>query len=394
MHTMKGKASKNGMIVITIVFLVILFTPFIIGFLSAGTGKKLDLALGGYTEKAEEKDFSFRSWLDRSFQTAYSNKISNDLKPRGLLIRTYNTINYLLFSRTDNSNLILGNNHYVFEVAYVNAELTLTDKDDFSLQANTDKLSCYVDQLQSLNQLLKDRGISLYVYIAPSKASVCRSEIPSAYFRQSPNHIRSVDAFRELIKKTDVPYLICSDLLDELEYPSFYPTGIHWSRTFEQYTSRRIIQDLSAATGLNYRNIEFAGIESREEPWFRDDDVWALTNVLFEPQVTYYQYKTSLEEKDVYSPLRMMIQGDSFALGLWKDIIDNDPTAEICFITRSDTVADTAGRSIMLNQDWNNMDWDYYLDHIDSVVIEATEPLIQECSFGFVPSLLTYLQSQ
>lgn len=372
-------------------FLVMLFMPALLALLSVVTGSRIDLPLSGYTEQTKPQKYKFDDWLNGTVQTASTAELTENLMPRGLFIKIYNTINFYLFNKSER---VIGKERDIFELNYIDAELALSEENDFSREENVARMGGYMDQIRLLQQLLKDRGKVLYFYVAPSKASVHRDHIPDRFFGISQNHLRAVDVFREKIKETGIPYLLCSDLLDELEYPPFYSTGIHWSRPYEQYASQRIIGDLSRITGKKYRNIVFTGVESSAEPWFRDSDVYDLANVFFRPRVTYYQYNTELEQADRCDSLRVLIQGDSFALGLRKDIIENDETAEVYYVTRDESLVDRNEKFEIFYGDWSAVDWEAYLEHVDVIVLEATEALLHEYSFGFVPMLLNVLQAE
>ena len=174
---------------------------------------------------------------------------------------------------------------------------------------------------------------------------------------------------------------------------SFYTTGIHWSRVYEQTASRALIALASRASGKRYRNIVLGDVESSRVPFDRDTDLLDLANVFYRPSLTYYQYHTELENPEEYDNLRVLIQGDSFALGLRNDLIANDPDAEVYFITRNESVVDRNDQFLVLYYDWNNMDWHRYLDNVDVVILEAAEPLVGECSFGFVDALCAALEA-
>ena len=133
--------------------------------------------------------------------------------------------------------------------------------------------------------------------------------------------------------------------------------------------------------------------EESSEPFDRDNDLLDLANVFYKPKLTYYQYRTELEKTETYDRMRILIQGDSFALGLRKDIMENDPEAEVIYITRDESVVDRNSQFLILYGDWSRMTWQEYLDRADIIAIEAAEPLINAYSFGFVEELTKALDS-
>ena len=110
------------------VFLLLLFLPGVLAVVSRITHKPMDVALGGYTAGTERPALSMSAWLDGSVQKYVSGKTEETIKPRGLLVKTYNTINFLLFGKSER---IVGKGYDIFEPEYINSELTLNRVDDF-----------------------------------------------------------------------------------------------------------------------------------------------------------------------------------------------------------------------------------------------------------------------
>ena len=384
------------------VFLLMLFLPgIVLPLLSRSTGAPLDVPLSGFTPPQEKVALSPESWLSGDFQDSFTERVEANVKPRSIMVRLYNTVNMRLFHK---GQQIIGKGYDIFEPEYIRGELTLTEADDFSLPENVRAMQVFVDQLVQVQELLRERGKTLVVYIAPSKADLNRENIPGRYLGVSPGHRRAVDVFREEIGKTDVPFLICADLADELEYPAFYPTGIHWSRTYEQIASRRIIGMIGEASGVPYTNIALDGAQESETPFWRDGDVMHLANVLWHPDnaltrefwhpgIRYYQYTSRAEAEEDVIPMTLLLQGDSFGLGLKKDLLENIPGSEVYFVTNDYSLTDPDETVTLLEGSWENLDWGRCLDAADVVAIEMTEPLLKNRTFGFVPALLEKLQA-
>ena len=387
----KREKGRGRAIMLIVLFLLAVFLPGVLGIYSQITGRPADVPLKGYTEQAARPVFSAAGWLDGSFQQKLTAWFPEKIRPRGAMIKTYNTLNMMVFLKK--SGMVVGKGYSLYETRYIEAELGLTAADDFADPENDAKLTEYVEKLARLQQKLKEAGKTLVYYVGPSKASAHPEDIPDRILAGDRHPLRAVDAIRKKLEETEIPYLICADLEAGLVYPSFYPTGIHWSRTYEQTASQRLIELISRASGKRYRNIIPGDAEESEEPFDRDNDLLDLANVFYRPRVTYYQYRTTLEEPAEYDRLRIIIQGDSFALGLRKDIIENDPDAEVYHIARDESVVDRQNRFLVLNGDWSKMTWQEYLDRADVIAVEAAEPLIGSYSFGFVDELLKALDS-
>ena len=380
-------------IVLIVLFLLAIFIPGTLGLYSYRTGTPLDITLGGYSEKTMRPKLSAKTWFDKSFQNDLTAWFQETIRPRGVMIKTCNTLNMLLFMNMRNKGIIVGKGYDLYETLYVESELGLAVASDYSDPENDAKMTAFVDSLVQLQEKLKGFGKTLVYYVAPSKASIYRKDIPYQFIACNRHPFRAVDAIREKLEKTEIPYLICADLEPELTYPSFYSTGIHWSRTYEQFASQRLIELIRKASGKRYRNFILQDVEESGRAYGRDDDLLNVANVFYRPKVTYYQYRTTLEDLEGYDHLRIMIQGDSFADGLQADILGNDPDAEVYQIVRDEYIKEQQNLSLVFNGEWGKIPWQEYLDRTDVIAIEAVEPLIGSFSFGFVDELNKALDS-
>ena len=183
-------------------------------------------------------------------------------------------------------------------------------------------MKSYIYQLESVQKKLEKYDKKLYIYIAPSKADFEYNDILNKYKKiQDQEIIKPVDFFEQEIRHTDLKYKVCKDEKDNLEYPAFYTTGIHWSRTFEQTISQQIVDELSKITGKNYRKIILGNVVESDKPYWRDADVYDLLNVWNNiKNTTYYEFEEEREEKESYDKMKILIQGDSFGQGLIHDI--------------------------------------------------------------------------
>lgn len=376
--------------VIVWIFLGIIFAPIVLSCMRKLTDVKFDVNLKGYSNSVERPGLSADTLLDGTFQSSFGAWFEEKMALRGVLTTTYNTVRYEAFHL---GNRPIGNNGSIFEGPYLDVELSLGEY-DYSVPENAQNIRNMVAHMDSVNEKLNKMGKYFYVYIAPSKADVHPEDMPDNYVvRSRPGAVNAVDLFKKEISVTDVPYLICSDMLDELEYPAFYSTGIHWSRTYEQLTSQKIISELSKLSGGNYRNIEFTGVESGKKPFWRDSDVYDLLNVWFYPDIDYYQYTVKTTESESAAPMHILLWGDSFSEGLEKDIEENIAEDFIYYIRKKTFAKDPDGTEYSIEGDWEDFDWQSYLDRTDFVVMEMTEPEVVNYTYGFIEYLDSYLDS-
>lgn len=371
-------------------FAFIILLPFCVSFLYSSTGKNLDTELKGYTDEVAKPEFTVSGFLSGEFQSQYTSWLDQNVGLHASMTKTYNSIQYEAFNV---GNRPIGKDGFIFEPAYLNSELNIGPENDFSIESNRVALQEYVDNLVTLNEKLQANGKYLYVYIAPSKADFYQDKSPEGYMAISNLQDDNVaDLFVTMLSNTDVKYLRCSDLKDELTYPPFYYTGIHWSRTYEQYASNRILNDLRELTGNNYRTLNFTGVQESTTPFNRDTDVYDMLNVWKEPDLTFYQYDYEKVIPENYDTLGVMMYGDSFAQGLRSDVFDAYPDDSLYYVNYDNYILDYKNY-VTINHDYNNIDWQTCLDKSDIIIIEMTECLIGDYSKGFVPYLINYLDT-
>ncbi|MGN0639068.1 MAG: hypothetical protein ACI4J0_11910 [Huintestinicola sp.] len=368
-----------------IVFLLIIFLPMILMAAKKLFEIDVDVELKGYTDKVESKELTFENFVSGEYQSSASQMTDKQLPLRGIYTKTYNTLRYNLFNEARDP---MGKDHYIISKHYILSELNIGNSNDFSIEENQEMMEKFVGHLSSVQKKLDKWGKKLYIYIIPSKAHLFLDKIPENYvYLKNDTNIYSADLFRDKISATDVKALFCEDYADQLNYPTYYASGVHWSRIYEQTTSQRIIKELNEITGKNYRNMVFTGVEERNTPFWRDADVWDLANVWNKLDETFYQYSTAPAEYECYDNMHLLLYGDSFAEGFIKDVTTMYPDEEIYFVSYNNYIKDPNGDITRIDGDWGKMDFNYYLDNSDAVVIELVDSMIKNRTNGFIENL-------
>lgn len=386
MRWSKFEESKS----IVIAFLIIIYLPLFLAVCSWVFERTLDIPLSGYTDEIEPVEFTLQNFCTGDFQNKYVKWLDANIKPRGVMIHCYNTLRYNLFRQGVNP---IAENGDVLENMYLYEKYCIGSDWDYSIPNNKSNMDVYVAELTEIQRKLLKHGKYLFVYTAPSKADWDYENISKKYINmRDDNSVRTYDYFKSTIEKTNIPYIDCDEIYSSLDYPAFYSTGIHWSRTFEQKASAQIVEKLSELTGKKYRKILLGDVQKSETPFWRDSDVFNNLNIWNKRNETYYEY-TAVRDEDDFDKMRILMYGDSFGQGLLKDITDRYPYEDVFFVGYNQFIQSQNAELIVLNQDWNNMDFAYYLDRSDVVVIEMVKPCIGQYSLGFTKALNTALDS-
>lgn len=251
-----------------------------------------------------------------------------------------------------------------------------------------------LELLEQVSEKLSSKGKKLIVYSAPSKCEYTEKHIPQKYkdIRADKNYKTSaIDYFNDRVSDYNITYISYKPLLSDLSYPVFYKNGIHWSRPAEQTVSREVIREINKSEG-NVKPLNFTGVYESDKEIFREEDLIGIANLWFGTNETYYEYKTEELADDVFNRPVIIIQGDSFSEGLFKDIQDNR-TTDVCYhIFYSDFIKDIDGNIISDTRDfkdiseeeaWDRLDAEGLVEKADVICLEFCSTYMNLQSSGF-----------
>ena len=394
-YKLKVKFMKKNFILFSYVILVFLifFSQIILSQVKSSFNLSIDTSLNGFTYNINKPEYlTYNNFKNGNFQKDFTTWYESNLTTRGYFVKIYNTLRFKIFHL---ASRIVGNNNFIYESAYINANLSLKEEYDYSIKENENAMKEFVNDLVELQNRLGKLEKSLYIFIPPSKVHFYPETIPNKYYAiQKRNVISPMLSFKKLVDKTNLNVRFASyDMKDEIKYPAFYSTGIHWSRTFETIASKKIIEDLNKITGKKYRTIKLSKVKKRKKCFWRDCDIYGLLNILgSSPKENYYEYRIKRSIPDKYDKMHFLLYGDSFSVGLIKDVTKIYPDEKfIIRVDRDNQIQFIDKPSILLNHDYNNADIASYLHSSDVVILEMIEPEIIKYSNGFVKHLLKIL---
>lgn len=390
----KGQTSHSVLKrVLVVLFLLVLFTPAVLGYLADTYKLPYDVPLKGFTDSAEKPELTWDNYISGEYQGNYTSWFDTELKPRGVLTKTYASIRHDLFNQ---GTQIIGKNNDLFESHYINCELCIDGGADFSLPENRARMESFVQKLETLQKQLSKHGKKLYIYVVADKTAFYKDNIPAKYFGLSnESSVPAIKYFLELLEQSSVPYLDSYEIGQVLEYPTYYTTSTHWSKPFEQKVSQRVLDDLIQLTNKSYRPLLLGEMQTSSDPYWRDSDLHNLLNVWNQPDITYYEYAMDSDYPDSYDPLKVLIHGTSFSLGLRKDLLDVFPCEDVYYINRNEYLHEHGNPRYDFDGAWENVPLSKYLDSVDAIVMEFIAPTFSttDFSYGFVDQLLQVLET-
>lgn len=374
----------------TALFILIIFSPFILTAITNFTGIDFNGQLSGYFDEPPPKiGFSPKTYVNREYQKNFEKRFNADINLRDRYIRLYNQIQFTFFRLTPNR--IIGENTDLFEFSYIDAECGISRKNDFSIPENFKKLENYVNHLQSIQNKLDKIGKYLIFYTTPSKATYNYKNIPLKYrLKKKPNYKEPYFYLKKLITSRDINYIDSRDYSSTDSLPNFYTTGIHWARPLEQRISQAIVEKMRKQSNKKLPRIILKEIKTSENPYKRDADLFKIANIISKPHGKYYEYKAEIKTEHDFDEPKFLIQGGSFSEGFYKfDYFAHSKGSYKFFYDQIFREKD----SEQPIQSWEKINFTAIFNSIDFIIIELNEASISSYSSGFVKFLDSFLDS-
>ena len=134
----------------------ITFCPALLSVVSALTGSRCDVRLNGFTDEAPEPAFSGKSFLNGEFQKQYAAWLDQNLKPKGVASKTFNTVKYYVFDLAGNSTE-KGKGGAIFEKGVLLSAFGLEDY-DYSSREKRGEMRRFVETLTEVQGKLARVG--------------------------------------------------------------------------------------------------------------------------------------------------------------------------------------------------------------------------------------------
>lgn len=234
-------------------------------------------------------------------------------------VRSYNQLMWSLFSESQNKNLSVGKegwlfNNYVMDHYTGRAAMLFGGNDSIVRRMNEDVL-----KLLQLQDILKEQGVVFFVCIPPSKDMVCEQYLPNIRPSRIVEHTRPIDYYPPLFDSLGINYIDFSELYmqmkDSVSYPLYYKKSSHWTNLSATYMADTLIRYMEALSGLNMHNVAFGKpyVSWAREP---DNDLeWVLN--LSKPlnNDTYYYTKVVPDNDSTAVMPHWLVMGDSYFRG-------------------------------------------------------------------------------
>lgn len=343
--------------------------------------------LGGVTKKGASISFTYRTFIDGSFQRQFETRFSKGLSIFGSLVKIDNQLSLWLFrqvSSNPKSRVVLGNDGHLIERSYLPA---------FNRQGipKKSKLVSVANQLLRLQTALNKRGKRFVLVISTNKPNYYPDLVPSWYrIAGAQEKASGYDTFLELLRQREVVTIDSRSTLHAAEasagHAMFSPTGTHWN----EYGACLVASELGRKIELvqNKKNGELECLVqgARSKPTDQEMDLLKITNLLYPNSLI--RPGLHLISK-VKSPLplperpKVLVIGTSFCWELLQVLNKNPLLGDREFLYYFQRqILSRGGRQKRINKD--HFDILAAVERNDVVVFEVNEAFVHRVGYGFM----------
>lgn len=165
-----------------------------------------------------------------TYSKDYTNYFNDTMPFRNNLITLNNEIDYFIFHKSSNDNVIIGENNWLFysqkedgdSIACYQGSNLYTDKE----------LAAIAQNCVNQRDVLLSEGKDFVIFIAPNKERIYSEYMPSRYGKPAENY-GVLQIYNYLKKNTDLtvvyPYAELMDAKEHLVENIYYKTDTHWN---------------------------------------------------------------------------------------------------------------------------------------------------------------------
>lgn len=355
--------------------------------------------LTGVYEKPPRAALTLDAILSRQFQTEFEKYAEFHIVTRKTLTRVYNQLLYTAFHSTDSKTVMIGQDDYLFETIYPFAFLSeLTDEEKIKLEININKIN-------TLKELLQQRGVALIVRMSPSKAEHYPEVLPRPYnrFTQMKKNGEYEDnwyqVFTKIIRSTNIPFYDRHDYMQDLKNDGkivFAKGGIHWTllplAEYINGLNRFMEEPLNKKLGTII--VAKEEVITGKMGTIEDSDIWKICWNAISVPPNYPSPNITFQTIPGDSSLRIFMIGQSFTWGLLNTVYASEHPvwSETYFSYYNGNVHhydSETPKGVQISD--KTEDYEQYLK-MDVIMIEFLECGPGDKQFEFVDHMLQYLQ--
>lgn len=276
--------------------------------------------LAGVIVATERPELRLKSFMAGDYQKQFDSYLGEHFGFREVLIRNYNQLIWSLFHQTTNEFITVGKDGWLFNEYVMSHYLGKSiygyahDEDEM-----TRKMLADARRIQTIQTVLEQHGIRLFVIIAPSKDMVCDHYLPEVKANERLATVRAIDYYPPLFDSLGIHCLNFSDyflqIRDTVSYPLYYKSSSHWTNLAATYLADTLVHYMESLSGLNLHNVSFGDpyVDWAREP---DMDLEVVLNLKHPIETNRFPYvDVFVDEDSTAIKPRWLVVGDSYFRG-------------------------------------------------------------------------------
>ena len=220
------KEKKVGRLIIIIAFVVILCLSKFIWFFAE---KYLDTTNYEKREMAERPVLTPDTYA--GFPTEYTAYANDNMAFRTYLVTLNSALDYFLFGRSSNNDVIIGNDHWLFYNSYGDGDPIGSYKgNDIYTEEELKEIADYCVQQA---EVVESMGKEFVIFMAPNKERIYQEYVPKDRYGEISENYGLLQIYNYLTETTDLrvvyPYAELMEAKDKLDCNLYYKTDTHWN---------------------------------------------------------------------------------------------------------------------------------------------------------------------
>jgi len=232
------------------------------------------LPLVGVQDTLGEPKFSFRGFLDLSYQESEGSYLAEKAGFRPLLVRLKNQVDYSVFNYTMSGGVVIGKDGCLFLESYINNYCGIEFR-------GVRKIDYEVKRLALISRELKKKNVDFLLILAPGKASFDREQIPSRYRKKN---ITNYGYYSKKLAVSGVNVIDMNAWFGKLKehspYPLFPASGVHWSSYAVALAADTMVRYLERLRNIDMPEISYDKVRMSDTMKYSDNDAGDLMNLL------------------------------------------------------------------------------------------------------------------
>lgn len=332
---------------------------------------------------------TLKTYLNGTFQDSLNTWIEHNIGFRPLLVRINNQVAYSVFDTALANGVVIGKQHYLYEINYIKAFRGWDFIGDSAIQDQTRK-AVFV------TQKLHEAGKTILFILAPGKASFFPEYIPDRYFDKPSGPATNYKAWLKCLTEAGLPVIDFNNwfvrMKDTASYPLYPQCGIHWSAYGVGLAVDSLIRCIEKERSVRMVDFGWDRIDVRNKLIDPDYDIAEGMNLLFTiPHYPMaYPHFVFRNEENAVKPNALVV-ADSYYWNIFGKGISSRIFSDNAFWYYNVEAHNPQWKSPRKTDGINILD---ATRNADVIIIMATEANLYRFPYGFIDRVYNALMQQ